>query len=194
MLYAFNNADIFTVDNSASMSQEASALGQNFNVFINRLASLWFWRWCQWFGRCRRWFCGWCFTTRCLHWLSTGNYHYFCRLHRCWCQRFRTRRSRSIDRWSNRATSQQSWHCNQFRAENLLCDATFGMNNCCNLKIKIQTMTAMVVQSPIHISSILRLPMRHQRRNPSGQGKKNHWKQLCWRYVVPKNHLKSATP
>lgn len=35
-----NNADIlFVLDNSASMSQEASALGQNFNVFINRLAS-----------------------------------------------------------------------------------------------------------------------------------------------------------
>ena len=35
-----NDADIlFVIDNSASMWQEASALGQNFNVFINRLAS-----------------------------------------------------------------------------------------------------------------------------------------------------------
>ena len=35
-----NDADIlFVLDNSASMSQEASALGQNFNVFINKLAN-----------------------------------------------------------------------------------------------------------------------------------------------------------
>ena len=35
-----NDADIlFVIDNSASMWQEASALGQNFNVFINQLAT-----------------------------------------------------------------------------------------------------------------------------------------------------------